>query len=330
MPNFILCVGYALGKVHTGILCYISELFNEGHRAEAETLFAALGVFNLPPRLKAQREWNGIDLVISDNSTNAAICMIEIKVDDHEHTARGTKEWQTVAYTALLPDCKARLFVTLGAGEYYHDPRGPQFQWVRIREFYKSLCAMNTSDALVRSWIDAIGQEIRLQDSAAAGNMSLRDKYRTGTWNIYFLGQLKEASLSTAFPGRSDIDATAYMYGTRPDTILNFGWIDEHLYMEINNNGRLNLKATIECFEGAEERRAFIANQMQALGPKFSKFAPAVSNRDPSGGSHTIMSFDIGLTNVGSNQFSDGTLGYTTTPAHTVSTLREILSTFYG
>ncbi len=326
VPNFFqIC--YAIGKVHTGMLYYLCEQFNDGNAEPAENFFSALGIKTLPSRLKLVREWNGIDLVIfSDEKTPKSICMFEIKVDDHEHYARGTAKWQTELYPALLPDCKKHFFVTLGAGEYYHKPQGPEFVWVKIREFHKCLCEIRTSDVVLQSWIDAIGHEIILQEFAISGNTSLRKKYRTGAWNIYFLGKLRDILLSEPFRGSDKIDATAYMYGTRPDTILNFGWLpDEISYMEINNNGRLNLKATIESFDTVEKKRTFISNHASELKYKFSRFAPIVSNRDPKGGSHTILSFDVGL-----KEISDGILGYVRTPSETISILREILGTFYA
>ncbi|MCL2785539.1 MAG: hypothetical protein FWD55_08980 [Propionibacteriaceae bacterium] len=72
MPNFIQCVGYALGKVHTGMLCYLPEfLYNEGEREPAESFFAALGISPLPKQLQCKRELSGIDLMVFDAEPGA-------------------------------------------------------------------------------------------------------------------------------------------------------------------------------------------------------------------------------------------------------------------
>jgi hypothetical protein len=47
------------------------------------------------------------------------------------------------------------------------------------------------------------------------------------------------------FVGQSEMEATVYMWATRPDTISNFGWSREPLYLEMNYNGRINLKANL-------------------------------------------------------------------------------------
>lgn len=270
--NPILSIGYSLGKLHTGMICYLCDLWNEGVQEPLNSFLKQLGIHKkLPERIWAQREHMHIDLVILDEHEIPLIA-IEMKVDDHEHAVRGGK-WQTESYSELLDkkdkDVK-KLFITLGAGEYYHPPYCDQFEWIGLDKFISAVENIPSYNTLIESWKQALRLEKDLQ-SQAIHSQENESKYRKGCWNIYVLGDLKKKILALADEcTRSSIEPTVYMCGQRPDTILNFGWNGydkDKLYAEICNDGSLRIKI---CFEPEKnfpnvESKKFISNELEKL-----------------------------------------------------------------
>jgi hypothetical protein len=150
----------------------------------------------------------------------------------------------------------------------------------------------------------------------------LRD-YRAGSWNIYLLGQLAER-LAPKFTAESiTVEPTCYPYGTRPDTILNFGWAREPPYMEINYSGRLNLKLSLDGSEPG--RRDAVEKAIEAC--RLAKFDPTPTFHPTGkiGHSKTVASFEIGLADTG-----DGALRYVHSAEETDRWLLSLLREFYG
>lgn len=328
MANFVEAMGYSLGKLHTGMLCYMCSLWNEGIR---EPLESFLNTLNIPlPETRpliAAREWNSIDLVIL-NVDNTPYLVVEMKVDDYEHevvkTVAGVKQraMQTALYPKMVPGSPKFLFITLGTGEYYAPPSGKEFCWIRVRTFLNALNSIKTDDKLIHDWRQSVENEIKRQDLAYKNDRSSIDGYRTGTWNIYVLGFLKDDLLRDK-PGLADyIAPTAYMYGARPDTILNFGWSKYPLYMEINNSGLLNVKANIEDIESDHEKKGFIEASIANLTGMFNGQPFFINQRSGYGKSKTLLSIDIGMTNI------DGVLAVEDRNK-TISTLAKALESFY-
>jgi len=114
--NPILSIGYSLGKLHTGMMCYLCDLWNDGKREPLDVFLKRLGVqTKLPANIYPKKEYEHIDLVIL-NERQIPLIAIEMKVDDHEHVIRGDK-WQTDAYSELLDKegkNVKKLFITLG------------------------------------------------------------------------------------------------------------------------------------------------------------------------------------------------------------------------
>ena len=302
MANFFSSVGYALGKLHSGMVVYLCELWNEGQREPLASFLGHFGISFKEEKIFPAREWNGIDLVIfSDQTGNLPLAVFEIKVDDYEHEVKkiisGKKEegLQTIVYPKLLPNCPNFFFVTLGAGEYHHAPHCDIFRSIRIRDLFQAIESIQGKDHFITDWELSIGDEISLQDLAFKNDDTKMSKYRTGTWNIYVLGNLKETLVRDFFKDDLKIDPKIYMYGTRPDTILNFWWREGDMYPEINYNGKLNLKINLEGFKTESEKEELINNTKEKFSKKLSEFNPTISNRIGYGNSKTIMSFNIGL-----------------------------------
>ena len=320
MANVIRSIGYSLGKIHSGMICYLCHLCREGDREPLESFLGSLGIrmtFNPMPR----REWNNVDLAILDEDTGHPRILVETKVDDHE---AGTSDstYQTVRYAKTWPSCDAYLFFTLGMGEYYHAPRSHRFTWVRIREFLRAVDAIESPDDIVIQWKEEIRREVGLQEAVLRADRTRLSDYRAGSWNIYLLGQLVKELVSDFQADSLDIEPTCYTHGTRPDTILNFGWSQDPLYMEINYNGRVNLKISLEGSESV--RKAAVEQAIRACQTLPFDTHPVYHRSGKIGDSKTIASFNIGLINEG------GVLRYTSSVEETRRRLIDILRVFYG
>lgn len=322
MANIIRSIGYSLGKVHSGLIGYLCHLYREGNREPLESFCGSLGVritFNPRPC----REWNKVDLAILDENTGDPRILVETKVDDHEG---GTSDstYQTVRYAKKWPTCDAYWFVTLGMGEYYHTPRSHRFTWVRIREFLRALNAVKCPDNVVMQWKEEIQREVDLQEAVFRADRTHLNDYRAGSWNIYFLGHLAMELLPDLRAESIDVDPTCYTYGTKPDTILNFGWSRQPKYMEVNYNGRLNLKISLD---GSKSARREAVDQAIRDCQEELRYDTSLISYHPNGkigDSKTFASFDIGLVNDGD------ILRYAYSAEETRRRLLNILRVFYG
>jgi len=228
-----------------------------------------------------------------------------MKVDDHEHYTRRKREklhgHQTVVYAQAFPDCKAYLYVTLGMGEFFAPPQGERFCWIRTRRFLKALEAIRTPDHLIENWRESVQREVDRQDRVAQLDRSDLSKYRAGSWNVYLLGFLKEALLErlgqtapTLLEMLSET-CTCYTYGTRPDTILNFGWAKCPAYMEITYNGRLHLKMNLEGFKTLPDKQRGVAAAIETVVQRYPEGTYKLHEGGKIGKSKTVASFEVGL-----------------------------------
>src|ERR1700722_13665012 len=126
MANLVRSLGYSLGKVHSGLIVYLCELYRDGIHEPLDSLFGAFHV-QVPRNPVPRREWNRVDLAIFDGDERDPRILIEMKVDDHEGDA-SEDNCQTDKYARAWPSCDAYLFVTLGMGEYYRHPRCERFK----------------------------------------------------------------------------------------------------------------------------------------------------------------------------------------------------------
>lgn len=325
MANIIESFGYSLGKVHVGMLVYLCDLFREGITEPLTTALAAFEV-PVPGNPIPRREWKigprlRVDLAIFDGLRETPSIVIEVKVDDYEGVQGDV--WQTTLYSDATPHDTQRLFITLGNGEFYRPPDS-RFKWIRLPDLFQAINAIVTPEPLIRQWRDALQNEL---DRRQMVSQDIRDHlhlFRAGSWNIIFLGQLKEI-LQASLDNRSfNIEPTCYTHGTRPDTILNFGWNNYPRYTEINNNGRLNVKITFEDRRDDAERRALYEETVTLLKKALADEAKDIRGYNPGSKTMTVLSIDIGLS------ASDGALEYRYGQGYTVGKLRHFLEVLYG
>ena len=296
MPNFIESIGYASGKLHTGLIAYLCDLFQAGDQDPLTTLFGALDV-PLPRRAVGKREWNSVDLAIFDGTTKDPHVLVEMKVDDHEHNARRTGTPQTIYYADQFPAAADYLYITLGMGEFCAAPKGSRFRWIDIRRFLSALDQINTDDRIIQEWRNAIRHEVDRQNRTREGDSTRLQDYRTGAWNIYLLGFLKNSIEEKVKGTEQDfpLDCTCYAYGPAPDTILNFGGNNTPAYMEITNNGRLNFKLNLEHLQTTDAKKQFLAEAIADIEDRYSRESYRIHSGGRVGKSKTVASFDIGF-----------------------------------
>ncbi len=324
MTNFFRSAGYGVEKLHSGMIAYMCELWNEGAKAPLASFLRHLGVpLERHEKLCAVREWEKIDLVVFAEDGSAVVAF-EMKVDSHEGLVRG--EPQTVVYRRLLPDETPFLYVTLGAGEFHRAPRDERTRWVRVRNFEEALEAVPTDDPFVVGWREAVRSEVNLQDACASDDPHRIEGYRGSTRNLYFLGYLKEG-LTDHLAGRElGLDPFVHAVPPGPDTILHFGRSRPPAYLEINKNGLLNLKVDLNNLPtrtAKEERLAEVRSYYRDL---LGRFEPLLKTRkvDQKSKTRTVMSFDVGLNTL------DGGLLYASGKAETVRKSAGVLEAFYG
>jgi hypothetical protein len=326
VANFFRSVGYAAENVHSGMIVYLCDLWNEGERQPLRSFLDSVGVsLKTENDLRPHREWKHIDLVIRDRENTSPVVAIEMKVDSHEGLVRGVP--QTIAYPKQLPEDTPFLFVTLGVGEFYHAPHGELVEWIRLRDFHEALRSISTDDCFIKAWKEIIGEEVDRQDKCFSADPSRIEEYRGKTWNLYVLGHLKEELLDSPSGRDIGIDPFVYPYGSGPDTILYFGRSKLPAYLEINQDGRLNLKVYLGDLDNEELPKGERAQKaqdyyLQLLGvhnPKLNR-RKLRSNAK----SKTIMSFDVGIECQNKKLF----LG--AAESDIVEGISKVLEKFYG
>jgi hypothetical protein len=311
MANIVESVGYALGKLHTGLIAYLCDLWNGGDCAPFERFCQSLCI-NIPRRgvLCPHREWKGLDLVIFGSDDTTPLVAIEMKVDDHEHMTtldKGMKpDWQTVLYPQLLPRCPCFLFVTLGIGEFYHRPYGNRFRPVGLQDFHQALQTIHSNNPVICDWKEAVASELKLREMVLAKDRTRIKEYRRGAWDVTLLHDLRERLRQTDGERSIYEGATIYLHGTGPDTILHFDIRGQFgpFFMEINRSGKLNLKALLAGFATptADEYVGKAVSWWQDF-LRQKGCAQEAEPRKRRGKTRTLLSFDIGLRQCGGFQY---------------------------
>jgi hypothetical protein len=307
------------------MIAYLCDLWNEGERQPLRSFLDGLGVsLETENDLRPDREWKHIDLAIRDIENDSAIVAIEMKVDSHEGLVSGVP--QTIAYPKHLPEGTPFLFVTLGVGEYYHAPHGERVEWIRLRRFHEALKGISTDDLFIETWREAIGKELDLRKRCFSADPSRIEEYRGKTWNLYLLGHLKEKLIESLSGQDIGTDPFVYPYGSAPDTILYFGRRKRPAYLEINQDGRLNLKVYLGDLDTEQPKRERVKDAQAYYQGLLRAYNPKLKTRklDPRAKGRTIMSFDIGLERHNENLF----LG--AQESEIVARLSEVLEKFYG
>jgi hypothetical protein len=184
----------------------------------------------------------------------------------------------------------------------------------------------NTDDVFIQKWRDVIRNEVDLQARCFSGDPSRIEEYRKRNWNLYFLGHLKERLVESLSGRDISIDPFVYPYGRGPDTILYFGRSRLPAYLEINQDGRLNLKVYLEDLATETEKKERVQKVQNHYHDLLENHKPRLKTRklDPRAKSKTIMWFDVDLIRRSKRLF------YSSTHADTIGSLTEILETFYG
>ncbi len=322
MANLIESMGYSLGKIHTGLIAYMCDLYRDG---ESRPLELFLKGIELPDSFKPvpKREYplgnrNRADLVILNAQNNLPFLIIEMKVDDHESMH------QTQRIADAAPAVEHFFFITLGHGEYYHPPYDKRFRWIRLSEFndlIRQISAECPAIGPFNDWSQALQNEMNQRDDVRGNIRDHIGTFRAGSWNICFLGQLKESLWEELDVDFIEDNTTCYTHGNRPDTMLNFGWTRSPYYAEINNNGRLNCKVSFNGCQTPEERQ-----MVYNAARQFLEHNLGVHNfrsyrvRDKT---MTMVSLDIGL-NV-----ENGYLKYQADAQDTIHQLATLLRQFF-
>lgn len=327
--NLIESLGYSLGKVHVGLLAYMWDIYRAGQTGPLAAFMQCLDL-PVPKSPFPVREWKAapgarLDLAIFDGPSDAPGFVFELKVDDHEKICNGNTH-QTTYYADATPQVPHRLFVTIGNGEYFHAPYDERFRWLRLSQFSEAIqrsFSASHENMVIRDWALALDGELDRREAVQMNERGSLSSYRPGSWNITFLGELKEMLYPVLDDGHIDVDPTCYTYGTRPDTILNFGWSQYPRYAEINNNGRLNVKITFEDCEDDGSRQSLFHDTEQLLLRELGIGSKDIHAYNGGSSTMTISSLDIGLDVEG------GGLQYRETKEHTTKSLIGYLKKLY-
>jgi hypothetical protein len=92
VANFFSSAGYAAENIHSGMIAYLCDLWNDGTR---EPLSSFLDHLEVPldnrGSLRVRPEWEHIDLVVFDTENGTPILAIEMKVDSREKLVAGER-----------------------------------------------------------------------------------------------------------------------------------------------------------------------------------------------------------------------------------------------
>lgn len=300
MPaNLIESIGYSLGKIHVGMIAYLCNLYSDGITGPLENVANSLEIA-LPKNPCPRREFPignrmKADIVIGNlqiREDNAII--IEIKIDDHEWERESG--WQTRIYADRVPEQTQKLFITLGHGEFYHAPHDDSWTWIRLPKFHEAVdnIARKFDNIYgLQEWASALRNELRRRAMVIANDRTEHQSFRPGSWNVTFLGNLKENFEQMKID--SDIDCSCYTYGQAPDTILNFGWSQDPVYAEINNNGTLNVKVAFGN-AGQEDRQRIYHDAVCRINTAIEP-EPTINPCNEFVGTMTLISLNIEIIN---------------------------------
>ncbi len=331
MANVVDSIGFDLERVHTGLIVYLVDLWRSGKKEPLQTFFSELGVeLQGVEEIKARKECENIDLVLL-NQNDTPLVAVEMKVHNHESLvpvkgSRGEWAYQTNEYPKRIGTCRF-LYVTLGAGEYYRRKPYGSVEQVGLDEFILAVKRISDHDAIIKAWEESLMAEKGFREACGADRKS--DKETLKKWNLYFLGFLRE-ELDGYDPYQADF--TAYRHSQ--DTILNSGIKKPaevegaYCYMEINGNGKLNLKADLESLDSQADRQAYVERARNHYAGSMSDLANDSPSYEKTGAranltkSRTLISFDIGI------EKQDGFFGHTESRERSCERISEIIRWF--
>lgn len=324
--NIVESICYTVERIHSGLLAH---LFIKGrdtpHGDAGKRFLDALGVGERYAKIgNAVPEWKNIDLVLTSADKKTPIVAFEFKVDSREGRRKG--KWQMQRYRDRLESkwSKVPLFyVTLGLSGVYEKSNMKHYRWIDLNEFVEAVKPTESLERFYEDWIGALRTELHLRKAAKNGQPDSTElDSRPGAWNIYLMASLREELIHKE-EVRVWNTSSLYTYGQKPDTIWNLGRLPEqeqHLYAEVNSNGKLNLK--IRFGEGAmarrepifREERASFEERLQGFDPKPNEVG-GFSKK-----TKTLLSVDVGL----SVEKKTGRFAFAESREHVLDRLRRV------
>ena len=250
-PNFFEG-NYSVGRFHTSMLAYIIELGNNGEGKElAENIFEGLLDFKYGAKYYSKFEYKNVDLVVfDDKECEKPILLIEMKVDDYESWEKVGDVYvnQLEIYNQTFDGHNLKkIYITLGIGQCAGNPSCKDWFHITLEKLVTNLEKdfLFNQDKLISDWFEILKKEKDLKKRIEANKFGDGDS--ENRCQIYRYGKLITC-LQKRFIGKYN-DCSAFMYGTRPDLILNFGYGGSPIYMEITNSLTLRIKINKDQLE---------------------------------------------------------------------------------
>jgi hypothetical protein len=306
-PNFFKN-NYSVGRFHTAMIGYIIQNSSE----LANTLFEGIFKedkfkFEKGKQYHLKYEYERVDLVVCDDNGNPVL-LIEMKVDDHEIYYEKDQKYQLQRYDdneKFKNGEIKKVFITLGIGQCAGKPSGKKWHHLTLEKLVENLgkCLLLKYDKLMFDWFKILEEEQQVKSIVEESKYKVAEGVVNNREQIYRYGKLIKC-LQERFIGKYD-HCSAFMYGTAPDLILNFGYGKKTpVYMEITNSLELRMKIDTTQGVNIEELKNYI-NDEELNIVKRDKI-----NNSRQGKSITFYVENIGLTkdNLFTEVFSENTL----------------------
>ena len=312
IPNFFKN-NYSVGRFHTAMIAYIIQDSSN----LANTLFEGIFEFEKWKNYHLKYEFEKVDLVVCDEKDNPVL-LIEMKVDDNEIYYEKDQKYQLQRYDdneKFKSDKIQKVFITLGIGQCAGEPSGDNWHHLTLEKLVENLekSLFLKYDKLIYDWFLVLNKERELKKAIEENKYVIKEGVPKNREQIYLYGKLIKC-LQEKFIGKYG-NCSAFMYGTAPDLILNFGYGDKTLiYMEITNSLELRMKVNTTQGITIDELKNYIHDDELNI-VKREKI-----NNSRQGKSITFFLKDIGLTynNLFTEVFSENTL-------NTIESLRQDL-----
>ena len=244
-PNFFKG-NYSVGRFHTAMLAYVIELGNNGKGRElVKRVFEGFLDFKDGVKYYPKFEHKSVDLVIfKDENCENPILLIEIKVDDYESWKKvGDRymhqlEIYNEAFKNHIPE---KIFVRLGIGQYSGKPSSSCWKTTLNLETLTERLGKYQEDVFLDHWYQALKKEVDFKKEVFDNSFNPSNKPESikNRAFVYRYGKLIEKLQEK--DNKNYENCSAFMYGQKPDFILNFGY-NSAIYMEITNSLKLRVK----------------------------------------------------------------------------------------
>lgn len=252
-------VNYGWERTHTGMLAYLTHLWavsRSSTRNDLSDVLQAFGVGtqgteSLHPRMEypLPHPRAQADLVVVDDQSRL-VALFEVKVDGREGGPhRGSSLHETQRLKAAAQDHFSEtegtqlIYLTLGLSAITRKPREPAFHRVTPDDVVPALTHADLRDPWLLAWAEELDLERQFLTEPWRFEHQLSGRWRK-LYSRVVLGHLARMLESAGLLPKS-VESDIYSIGPRPDDILNFGAARWPLYMEVNYDGRLSLRANL-------------------------------------------------------------------------------------